>query len=272
MTMAVIFNKLTVIWSFMAILAISSSATAVITADVTGPSNPDIFAFRSPDIVYPGIIQSDFSQRPEGQRGFSGFVEEVRSAVRPAGGAPPPGQANENPLLRNRIESLPAEITYDESLPVKIGTDTQTGQPTEVFLGLSVKQIVNDIPPSSSIIGERSRPTSGTRKRVGRLASIGSVRGSSISSGGSWLSGGFLSTGGSGGFTGFGFDLQPLTFPADLAIGVYTGPGRSEEEVSKSLKALRQIVLDLVFNPFVYFGGLVVAVLMFMSRFRSSSA
>ena len=64
--------------------------------------------------------------------------------------------------------------------------------------------------------------------------------------------------------------LGPGRGPSDPGDGTYTGPGRSEEEVSKSLKKLRRIVLDLVFNPFVYFGGLIFSVLMFMARFRAA--
>ena len=70
--------------------------------------------------------------------------------------------------------------------------------------------------------------------------------------------------------SGFGFDLEPLVYPKDLGNGPYHGLNSDDPEVEKSLKALRRMVLDLVFNPFVYFSAMIAAVLMFMARFRGT--
>jgi hypothetical protein len=130
---------------------------------------------------------------------------------------------------------------------------------------------VKEIPPTGEITG-RPTTTSETSKSVqGKVVSSAGGGGGTSRGSGNWLTGGFLSSAGSGGSGGFGFDLRPMDFSADLSDPNYRGPGRTEEEVSKSLKKLRRIVLDLVFNPIVYFGFLVLSVLMFMARFRASS-
>ena len=173
-------------------------------------------------------------------------------------------------LANRRVKRQPPTAAYESSIPIKLEPNSRTGDTTEIYLGVSVKQIVREIPPAGTIILER--PTNGaTENRArGKGSSSGSFRGGSLISGGGLLSGGFLSTGGGNGLSGFGFDLQPMSFPNDQGNGAIFSAGPGEVEVTKGLKALRRIVLDLVFNPFVYFGGLIVAVFMFMARFRSA--
>ncbi|MDA1323222.1 MAG: hypothetical protein O3C34_00610 [Proteobacteria bacterium] len=269
-------KKSNIVRVLLVLMAMSPSSMAAIYSAVTGPNTgaPAIHAFKPSDVIFPGFIQTDLRQRPEDNRGFSGFLEEVRNAVNSTrGGASLTDRAEDASLAnRRRDKGQSRNATYESSTPIKLEPNSSTGATTEVYLGVSVKQIVSEIPPAGTIILER--PTNGTteNRARGKGSYSGSVKGGALGSGGSWLRGGFLSTGEANGLSGFGFDLQPMSFPTDQGTGAIFGAGPGEIEVTKGLKALRRIVLDLVFNPFVYFGGLIIAVFMFMARFRSTSA
>ena len=267
-------KKSNIVRALLVFLAISPSSKAAIYSPATGPNTgaPVIYAFKPSDVIFPGFVQTDLRQRPDDNRGFSGFVEEVRNAVNSArGGASLTNRAEAASLADRRTGSQSPYATYEASIPIKLEPNSRTGDKKEIYLGVSVKQIVSEIPPAGTAILERSKNGATENRAWGGGSSSGSVRGRSLSSSSSgWLSGGFLSTGGATGLSGFGFDLQPMSFPADQGNGAYVNTGSGDVEVTKGLKALRRIVLDLVFNPFVYFGGLIVAVFMFMARFRSA--
>ena len=267
-------KKSNVVRALLVLIAISSPSTAAMYSGVTGSNSrvTVIYAFKPSDVIFPGFERPEFSQRPEGYRGFSGFLQEIRRAVQSTGGAPRTNRVRDTPLAENSVGSQTTDNIYESSIPIQVRNNSRTGDTTEIYLGISVRQILNPILSTETITGKR--PANGVRKnrRQGNGLSLASVRGESGSSESNWLSGSLLSTGNSGGISGFGLNLQPLSYPDDLGNEPYFGPQLTDAENTKGLIALRRIVLDLVFIPFVYFSALIVAALMFMARFRSSPA
>jgi hypothetical protein len=272
MPTAAIMKDSKIIRALLVFAAISLPYVAVILsakADVNIAA-PDINTYRPLHVIFPGLVQRDLSQRPEGHRGFAGFVQEIRSAVRSTGGAPRATRARDRSFSQISVASQTTDPTYETSIPMRVGNKSRTGETAEVFLGFSVRQILNDGPHAGTITGERrSNKVGNNRNQTNRLSSA-SIRRGSLSTGRNWFSGGFLSAEGSFTMSGFGLDLQPLRYPNDLGNGPYLSPHATDLENSKGLIALRKMVLDFVFNPFVYFTVLVISVYMFMARFRSS--
>jgi hypothetical protein len=268
--MAALIMESTIIRALLVLMAISPSSAAAIYSS-GGPRGglPAIHAYKPSDVVFPGFVRPYSQHRPEGHDGFSGFVYELREAIRSKGGAPPPVPAQDRSFLNNNRAYQEPDTTEDSSVSLKVGQDPRSENSARIFLGTSVRQILREIPPTATFAGPRPASSVGSVRLRGRLLSSASGGGGLLSGGETFLSGGFLSEAGSGGSSGFGFDLRPMTFPTDPPGGAYVGPG-GQVEVSKNLKALRRIVLDLVFNPFVYFGALIVSVLMFMTRFRNT--
>ena len=274
MPIAAIMKKSNIVRALLVFMAISSTSTAAIYSARTGLTSaaPDIFAYKPSDVIFPGFVQRDLRQRPDGYRGFSGFVQEVRVAIQAAGGAPRTVQAGNTSFAENSNQSQTSDTTYESSVPIKMGKNSPAGETTEVYLGVSVTQILSEIPTTGPITGGGPATNIRNNHRQASGLSSTSVRGGSLSSSGNWLSGSFFSTGNSSGLSGFGFDLRPNSYSTDLGNRPYVSRQRSDAKNSKGLKALRTLVLDMFFNPFVYVSILIVAVLMFMARFRSRIA
>ena len=269
--MAALMRESTIIRALLVLMAVSSSSAAAIYSSGDGPRGgaPEVYAYKPSDVVFPGFVRSFSQHQPEGQDGFSGFVRELRDALRSKGGAPPPIQTDDKSFQNNDTPYHGLDAVEESTISLKVGRDQRPEDSPKIYLGVSVRQILHEIPSTGTFVGPRPSSGSGNGGRGGRLLSPASGGGGLLSSGETFLSGGFLSEAGSGGSSGFGFDLRPMSFPNDRLDGTYVGPD-GHVEASKSLKALRRIVLDLVFNPFVYFGALIVSVLMFMTRFRNT--
>lgn len=269
--MAALMKESPIIRALLVLMAISSSSAAAIYSSEEGPrgGGPTVYAYKPSDVVFPGFVRSYSQHRPEGQDGFSGFVHQLREAIRSKGGAPPPIKRDDRSFGSSNTAYQRSNTVEESTVSLKVGRNRQSEDSARVYLGVSVRQILHEIPPTGTFVGPRPASSAGSSRVRGRLLSSAAGGGGLLSGGETFLSGGFLSEAGSGGSSGFGFDLRPMTFPTDPAGGTYVGPG-GQVEVSKSLKALRRIVLDLVFNPFVYFGALIVSVLMFMTRFRNT--
>lgn len=270
MPMATIMKNSNVVRALLVFVVISTPSMAAIYSATTALNSaaPDSLAFKPLDIIFSGNTRPNHRQRPEGYRGFSGFVREVRSAVKSTGGTRRISQGRSRSFTNFGAEIQTADPTYETSIPIRTGRNSGTEETTEVFVGFSVKQILSAGPPGGKITGERSSNSIGstTGSAIG-LGGASGRRGSS-GSGGNFLGGGFLTTGGFFTTSGFGLDLRPLTYPKDLGNEPYVRRQPNDPDINKRLKALRQMVLDLVFHPLVYFSALVVFVLMFMSRFR----
>ena len=267
-------NKSNLVRAFLVLMAISSTSTAAIYSGVTGPYTgaTEIYAFKPLDIIFPGFVLPNSIKRPDGSRGFSGFVQEVRKAVQSNGGAPRSNRDRGASFVEDDTESQTADNSFETSVPIKVGENSRAGDTTEIYLGFSVKEILDPISPTETGNGEDTPNGVGRNRPRANISSSASVRGGSLSSGASWLGGSFFSTWDSGGATGFGFDLQPMSFSNNLGNGLSGIPRSTNTETSKALIKLRKIVLDLVFNPFVYFSLLIVFVFLFMLRFRASPA
>jgi len=271
MPTATIIKKSSLVRTLLIFAAITSPSTAAMyTARVGfGALGPNIYAFKPMDVIFPGFVQPGQRERPEGYQGFSGFVQEVRNAVLSRGGVPLVDLNRDTPFADSAAGITREDPTFASSIPIKLGPDSRPGNTAEVFLGFSVKQIVDQIPAAVPLTGDRPETGSRISRPQGPSLSAPASLGGSLGAGSNWLSGGFLSLGGSGANSGFGIDQKPLTFPSDLGNGPYVNPNADDPGTEKSLRALRKMVLDLVFNPFVYFTALIVSILMFMARFKS---
>jgi hypothetical protein len=272
MPTAAIIKEANIVRTLLVCMAIFAPTTAVIhsaKADINSAAH-DIYALKPLDVILAGFVQADFSKRPEGYRGFSGFVQEVRNAVRSTEGAPRTERAQDRSSAANSAESQATDPTYESTIPIKVGQNSRTGDTAEVYLGTSVRQILDEIPPTGTTSQQRSESSVGTNRQQGGILASASVGGVSLSSGGNWLSGGFLSTGNSDGDSSFGFSLRPLSYPSDLGNGPYF-PRTAGTESPKDVIALRKLVVDMLFNPLVFFIILIICVFMFTARFRIST-
>ena len=266
-------KKSNIVRTLLVVMAIYSPSMAAIYSPSTkfNAAAPDIHAFKPTEIVFPEFLEPDLTPRSEGYSGFSGFVQEIRNAVRSSGGAPRRNRTRGTSPAGNTAARQTADTNHESSIKIKLGPNSGTGDTAEVYLGVSLKQVLNEIPSPDSISGDRPAKSAGNNSPNKNKVSAGSAGGGSLG-GGSWFRGGLLSTGNSGWSLGFGFDMTPLNYPTDLGNGPYISPQSSDEEVSKSLKALRRMVIDLVFNPYVYFSLLIISILMFMARIRGPSS
>lgn len=271
---AAIMKKSNIGRTLLVLMAISSSSTAAIYSVGSGPGSgaPDIYAFKPLDLIFPGFLQRDFSQRPDGYGGFAGFLDDVRHAVQSQGGAPRPERIQEKSLAKKKAESKTADNSYESSFPIKVGRNSTSSNTTEIYLGFSVNQVLKRISSGETNIGVLPPTRAPQIRRRSNRSSSASARGRSLSSGSNWLSGGFLNSGNWTGNSGFGFDLRPLSFPGDPGNGVTFVPPATDTENSKSLIALRRWVWGLFFSPFAYISVLVMSVFLFMLRFRNSPA
>jgi hypothetical protein len=263
-------KKLTIVRALMLFVAISSTATAAIYSTPANLSWPEMrnYAFKPSDTIYSGSAELDPRHWEDGSGGFSRFLQEIRNAILSTGGAPPSPSRNNGTPANSGDNQQFQDTNYEATVPIKVGNGERADDTAEIHIGASVKEILDEVPPAGTVFAEQPGNNSERSQSRGRIVSIGALGGGSTRGGSGFHTCGFLSTGGAGGFSGFGFDLRQLTFPPLLDDGLTIGNGQSEEENLKSLKALRRIVLDLVFNPFVYFIGLAFTVFMFMSRFR----
>ena len=275
MATAAIMRKSSVFRALLIFAVMSSPSVAAIYSAALNSAASNIYAFKPLDVVFPGFVRSDLSDRPSGYRGFSGFVDEVRNAVKLGGGAPDIPQEATRSLVKIDPEISTRDPTYEESIPIRTGQAAQGEETTEVYLGFSVKQILNEIPAEGANSREHSTRSAGLygsssihlASPVGHRGSLGAV--STIHSGG------FLSTQNVFTTSGFGLDLRPLAYPNDpndLGNGPYISRESDDPDVEKKLKSLRQMVLNLVFNPVVYFTLMVIFVIMIMARFRRRSS
>jgi len=226
MPAAAIMKQSNIIRVLLVVMTISSSSTAAIYSATSNLDSAvwDIYALKPSDIIFPGFVQPDLRLRPEGYRGFSGFVREVRGAVQSTGGAPRTQQAQVRSFRESSAGSQTPDATYETSIPIRLGKDSGTGNTAEVFLGFSVKQVLNEIPATGTIAGERPANNVGKNRQQATGLSGASVRGGSLSRRGNWLGGGFLATGDSVWISGFGFDLRPLSYPTYPGNGPYFNP------------------------------------------------
>ena len=200
-------------------------------------------------------------------------MDEVRNAVTSGGGAPNIPQGTTRPLTKIDPEIQTRDPTYEASIPIRTGQTANGEETTEVYVGFSVKQILTEIPAGDAKSRGRASRSAGVYGSPSTRLAAPVSRGGSLSAGGIH-SGGFLSTHNVFTTSGFGLDLRPLAYPNDpndLGNGPYISRESDDPDVAKKLKSLRQMVLNLVFNPVVYFSLMVIFVLMIMARFRRRS-
>jgi hypothetical protein len=265
-------KKSNIVRTLFVVMVICSPSMAAIYSSGSSfdTAGQGLYAFKPTDVIFPGFLETDPARRPEGNGGFSEFVQEIRNAVRSTGGAPLRNRARRRPPDGDDIARPAADTAYDTSIKTQLAPNPSTGNAPEVYLGVSVKKVLEEIPPPNPVAGDRQadRP-SGTRPQSN--LSSGSIRRGSLGGSG-WLGGGFLSAGNSGWTSGFGLDLMPPKYSSDLGNTPYVGGQGTDGEASKGLRDLRRVVIDLVFNPYVYFSLLILSVLMFMARFRGPAA